>query len=157
MKIKRIIYTTLLIIWMIVIFMFSSHDGKESESLSDSVTSDVIDVVVEVTDVEIDAEEKIEIIDNTRFTVRKLAHFTLYFILGILMYFTLVSYSLNNRIVLYSVLFCFIYACTDEVHQLFSLGRTGRMLDVIVDTTGSVISISLCRFFNTRIYKKKKI
>ena len=32
--------------------------------------------------------------------------------------------------------FCFIYACTDEFHQLFIAGRSGEFMDVMIDTMG---------------------
>lgn len=35
----------------------------------------------------------------------------------------------------------FIYACTDEIHQLFVPGRAGRFTDVLIDTTGGIIML----------------
>ena len=39
-----------------------------------------------------------------------------------------------------SLVLTFIYACTDEVHQLFIDGRAGRCTDVIIDMAGAVIA-----------------
>lgn len=36
-----------------------------------------------------------------------------------------------------------LYAMTDEVHQLFVPGREGRVLDVVFDSLGATISLSL--------------
>ena len=35
----------------------------------------------------------------------------------------------------------FLYACTDEFHQLFVPGRAGRFTDVLIDTTGGIIML----------------
>ena len=89
MKIKRIIYTILLIIWLVIIFMFSNQNARNSQSSSDKVASTIIDTVETVTNQEITEEKKSNLIEDTRFLIRKCAHFTLYFILGILIYLTL--------------------------------------------------------------------
>lgn len=155
MKTKRIITTVLLIIWMIIIFMFSNQTATKSESTSDKVASTVIDTVQTVTNQEITKEKRNDLIENTRFLIRKCAHFTLYFILGVLAYLTLTSYS-DSRPVIYLIIFCFLYACSDEIHQMFLDGRTAKILDISIDTLGSSISIGLC-YFIERFYKKRRI
>ncbi len=140
MKLKRVIYTILLIIWMLVIFLFSNQTASKSQSTSDKVASDIVDVVEVVTKNDIKESKKESIIENTRFIVRKTAHFTLYFILGIIVYLLLTSYNVK-RPILYSILFCLLYACSDEIHQLFSSGRTAKVMDVCIDTFGSSVAI----------------
>ena len=97
---KRIILTILLIIWMIVIFMFSNETGEASQSRSDGVAITTINVVTKVTNQKMSKKAKEKMIDNTRVIIRKTAHFTLYFILGTIVYFTLNSYGINNAIVI---------------------------------------------------------
>lgn len=41
----------------------------------------------------------------------------------------------------FSLLVTFLYACTDEFHQLFVPGRAGRFTDVLIDCTGA---LALC-------------
>lgn len=147
MKIKKIIYTTLLIIWMIIIFMFSNQNGNKSESTSDKVTSSVIDTVEVVTKHEVTEDEKNNLIEDTRLLVRKGAHFFLYFVLGIFSYLTFNSYGISRRLLLYSVLFCFIYAISDEIHQIFLDGRTAKFVDIIIDTAGASIGSLLVLVF----------
>ena len=77
MKIKKVIYTVLLIIWLLVIFLFSNQTASKSQSTSDKVASDIVGVVETVTKNEIKKAKKENIIENTRFLVRKTAHFTL--------------------------------------------------------------------------------
>ena len=48
----------------------------------------------------------------------------------------------------------FLYACTDEFHQLFVPGRSGNFRDVIIDTSGGVLSailFGLKRVFSEQI------
>lgn len=144
MKIKRTIYTILLMIWMIIIFLFSNQNASNSQSTSDKVASSIVDTVEIVTNQEISEKKKDDFITNTRVLIRKSAHFILYFVLGILSFLTLRSYQMNRKILFYSVLFCFIYAISDEIHQLFSYGRTAKIMDVLIDTSGSFLGSCLC-------------
>ena len=144
--IKRIIYTVLLVLWMIIIFMFSNQNANNSQSTSDKVISTIIEIVETVTNNEISEDKRINVIEDTSFIVRKLAHFTIYFILGVLVYLTLTSYHVNKTI-LFSILFCFIYACSDEIHQMFSDGRTAKLIDILIDTSGATIGCFIIKFF----------
>ena len=72
--------------------------------------------------------------------------FTIYLILGLIFISLLKEYNiLDKRSVIYTIIFVFIYACSDEIHQLFVSGRSGEILDVLIDTTGG--------FIGTMIYK----
>jgi len=139
MKISRIIYPVLLIIWMIIIFLFSNQTANESQSVSDGFTNKIVNII------EFVSKKKVSV-DNISFIVRKTAHFTIYFILGILIFLTLTSYDVSKP-VLYGILFCFLYAISDEVHQIFVSGRGPRVLDVLIDTVGSITSIIILSKF----------
>jgi len=153
MKIKRLVLTTLLILWMIVIFVFSSQPANISEGTSDRVTSQIIDTYSNLTDKKISDNKKKNIIDEARFLVRKTAHFTSYFILNLIAYFTLKSYGIK-RCLVYSIILSFLFACTDEIHQVFVYERAGRVLDVIIDTTGAITSALVITCFKL-IFKRK--
>ena len=45
--------------------------------------------------------------------------------------------------IIYTCIFCIIYAIFDEIHQIYVLGRTGKAIDVIIDTLGSCMGITL--------------
>lgn len=150
---NKIITTSLLVIWMLVIFLFSNQNANVSESYSDSVTVKIIDVTTSITKQEISEEEKHDLVEDLRFMIRKTAHFTLYFFLNLIAYFTFKSYGIKKCLV-FSVLFCFLYACTDEIHQLFVSERTGKLFDVLVDTSGAICSSLLIKFIS--FLKNKK-
>ena len=50
-----------------------------------------------------------------------------------------------------SIFLSFLYACSDEVHQLFIVERTGRILDVFIDTLGASTGVFLYYF----LFRKK--
>ena len=90
--------------------------------------------------------------------IRKCAHFIEYLILGILVYNMFKSFNISD-IILCSILLCALYACSDEIHQLFIQGREGKITDCLIDLIGSstgILLIKLKQKFNKRLSKKKK-
>lgn len=150
MAFKKIISTSILIIWMIIIFIFSNQNSIDSIKVSDKVASKTLTTVSEVTGKNLSENRKKELVINSRFIVRKIAHFTLYFILFLLIYTVFRSYGVSKYTIVYSLIFCFVASMLDEFHQLFSAGRTSRMLDVIIDTMGAFTSSLLVLFLKRR-------
>lgn len=139
---KKITIQILLILWMVLIFFFSHQPAIDSDKVSNGVIDKIIHTVEVISGHEFSNNELETISNFLIFPVRKLAHFTLYFILGILIYNTICLYSINNKKILFgSILLCIIYACSDEIHQLFVLGRSGELRDVLIDTLGSSLGI----------------
>lgn len=158
MKTKTTILITILIIISIIIFLFSAEAGNKSINTSDQFASKIIDKIYEVANKEITPKEKKKLITKTRFVVRKIAHFTLYFTLGIIVYLLLLSFNVKHSIIL-SIVICFLFGCIDEIHQYFVPGRTARFFDCIVDTLGSMTSIYILYFLRKIKHhlKSKKI
>lgn len=151
---KKIALICLIIFWMSLIFSFSSQTAKKSESLSDNVTLVAIDITARLTNQDISHNKQEKLIKQLRFYIRKTAHLSLYFVLGVLIFNLLKKYSINKQ-VLFSLIICFLYACSDEVHQYFVMNRTARLFDVLVDTLGSLIAILICLLFQ-KIKKNSK-
>ncbi len=155
MRARKIVSLFFIFLWMLVIFLFSSQTAKKSESNSDEFASYIIDVVAKISKKEITESRKKELIRETRFYVRKTAHFTLYFILNILVYGTCRSFRMKIKYsFLFSVFFCFLFACTDEYHQLFVDARTGQFIDVLIDTGGAFTS---CLLITTGLWLKYEL
>ena len=148
------IYLCILILWMGVIFVFSNQNAEVSENVSDGFTSKVVDTVATVKKDESIKENKKEIIEDSRFFIRKTAHFSLYLVLGILIYLNVKNVKKINPIII-SLIFCILYACSDEIHQMFINERTAKVLDVLIDTTGSLTGILLIYLFSGK--KRKKV
>lgn len=129
----------LIIIWMIIIFMFSNQSATQSSKLSDSLIDNTIVKVYEIFNGKVNKEQRAKIIDNYSYFIRKLAHFTLYFILGILCFTFFKDFT--KHYVIYSIMVCFLYAVSDEIHQMFSIERGPGVIDVLIDTLGSLASI----------------
>lgn len=143
---KKMIIYILLILWMSLIFFFSHQPAVDSDKVSGGIIDKIIHIVEIISSHEFNDNE-LEVISNYLiFPVRKLAHFTLYFVLGILFYNVVGLYNIDNKKILYiSLLFCIIYACSDEIHQLFVLGRSGELRDVLIDTLGSILGILIVK------------
>lgn len=119
----------ILILWMGIIFGFSNQPN------SGQVTHNIIEETI--TTVKTDT-----LIDIINFIIRKSAHMTEYFILTILFVSLYKEYTNNkNKIIIFSITSCFLYACTDEIHQLFIIGRTGQFIDILIDTIGGLLFI----------------
>ena len=134
---QKIFKLILLILWMILIFCFSNQKADNSSKLSDGVIVKVASIFVKD---DLTKDKKNELIDKYTFIVRKIAHFSIYLILGIFSFNLISSYDIKN-IVLYSLLICIVYASADEFHQLFVMGRSCEVRDVLIDTLGSLIGI----------------
>lgn len=148
MKLSKIIKHLILILWCILIFSFSSETGELSSNRSQKITNNVLKTYETFFNKKMESKvkEKLEVI------IRKTAHFSLYFILGILSYSCLTEYDINNKKqIIYSILFCLLYAISDEFHQLFSPNRTARIFDVFIDTLGSTASIFIIYFIRKKI------
>lgn len=79
------------------------------------------------------------------FLIKKIAHFTEYFIFSVLVYRALsntTNLSKKKSLVL-SFIITVIYAASDELHQSFIPGRESRIRDVVIDSIGSASAL-LC-------------
>ena len=135
---KYIFNIILIILWMFIIFHFSSQTGVASKENSNNF---IINVINTITSKELSPIEQQKITSTYSKIVRKTAHFTAYFILGLLvfrLYYKI--YHLKPKTIIYTIILCLIYACSDECHQLFISGRSGELLDVLIDTCGASIS-----------------
>ena len=138
---KKIISFIVLILWMIVIFSFSSADANKSTGTSDKVITTIIEIKDKITNNETPNNEKEIIVKNSSFYIRKIAHITEYLILGFLMFNLLKQYSVTN--IYYAIGLSILYSCTDEFHQLFISGRSGSIRDVLIDSIGILIGTYL--------------
>lgn len=151
MKVVKICF---LVLWMALIFSFSNQKDVESSNVSDSFIDRTVVKIYKIFNENITKEKENEIIEKYTYPIRKFAHYTLYFILGILSFLVVKDYSINKKLIIYSLLICFLYACSDEFHQLFIIGRSASIKDVIIDTFGSFCSISIFYIFNKKISKR---
>lgn len=143
---KRVINIILIILWMGLIFVLSNDTAEESSKKSDGL---IVRCVQDIIKRDLSTKEKEKVLKYLVKPVRKSAHFFLYFVLGILIINLFKSFELfNYKTILLAILLCFLYACSDEIHQLFIKGRSCEVRDILIDTIGSLSGISVYYLFS---------
>lgn len=138
----KFINIVLLIVWLVIIFIFSCENGENSKSTSISVTDSGVNIANKITGNKISSLFEKKLTKDYLGIIRKSAHFIEYFILGIICFLLFRQYGFtDSKCILFSFLICFVYACSDEIHQLFVPGRTSRVFDVFIDSLGSFTGI----------------
>ena len=107
---------------MIIIFCFSSRTAEDSTKDSMGIGYALSSVFVPDFN-ELSEDEKYAIAASIDHPVRKMAHAVEYTILGILLSGGFYTYKRTRSNILYPFFSSVIYACTDEFHQLFEIGR----------------------------------
>ncbi|MDE5977751.1 MAG: VanZ family protein [Turicibacter sp.] len=129
---KRQIKWLALFGWMLIIFLFSAQTGEQS-----SESSGLIEQLLSF----------FSFIPPTLFgielqvIIRKTAHFSEYFILYLLSVNVLLEYLTVKKSIYSALIFVFLYACTDEFHQLFVPDRVCAFTDVLIDTSGGALAM----------------
>ena len=149
MKNKRtIVNWALLILWMILIFAMSNQPADISNKQSDLFINILMFVGIDLNST---------LGSIASFVVRKVAHFTEYFILYWLAVSVLKNYIEAKKARMYSLAIVLGYAITDEVHQYFIPGREMAFRDVMIDFSGGLfgcfIECLLYRFKNKKMNK----
>ena len=154
LKIFRICSALLLVVWCILIFMFSAQNANESNQTSGTIVIKIIETIYPKYKT-LSAQEQMDVMNVVSFAVRKLAHFTEYFILGVWAFFVSITFNKFKLFIraAFAFLFCAFYSISDEIHQHFVPGRACRFLDVLIDCTGVLVAITLI----TLIVKIKKL
>lgn len=143
---KRVINIILIVLWMSLIFVLSNDTAEESSKKSDGL---IVRCVQDIIKRDLSTKEKEKVLKYLVKPVRKSAHFFLYFVLGILIINLFKCFELfNYKTILIAVLLCFLYACSDEIHQLFIKGRSCEVRDILIDTIGSLSGISVYYLFS---------
>lgn len=146
----------ILIVWLIVIFMFSNQGGETSTITSNNVSKNIFNIYEKISSKTYSKEEKEKIIESSITVVRKTAHVFEYFILGLLLINALKDYrKFDYRLLIYSIVLCFICAFFDEFHQLFIPNRTGRVVDTFIDSIGFISSTVIYYFLYSKLKEKK--
>ncbi|MEF2931394.1 MAG: PssD/Cps14F family polysaccharide biosynthesis glycosyltransferase [Clostridia bacterium] len=128
----------ILIICIIVlcckIFALSSQDGDVSAGTSRQFT----EILLKTLGLECN-DRTIEIINPV---IRKVAHFSVYMLLGFLTMCTCETFKWQRVYKFdFSTMFAFVFACSDELHQRLVPGRSGEFADVCLDTVGAMLGV----------------
>lgn len=142
---------------MVLIFCFSAQSGGESGSLSDAIARMLASAFVGGFD-NMPIEQQTQIIVQMSWPIRKTAHASEYACLAMSLVITCwqimawrreargkgqVSLRQIPLVGITAFAIAVLYACSDEVHQLFIDGRAGQVADVLVDASGAAIGCLL--------------
>ena len=134
------LYGLLTLAVMGMIFFMSAKDGTESGGMSKWLVETafgrtLMRLLPSLTD------------RGPEMNLRKYAHMAEYAMLALPSALFFRELLLERRLPLRaagcSLIFCFLYACSDEYHQTFVPGRAGTMIDVAVDMAGVAFGLVL--------------
>lgn len=151
--------------FMVIIFWFSSQPAIESSAESSRVVCLILHCLEHIRGIKFSPEEFACWTEWIHTPVRKMAHMAEY---AILAWTLLIPLLIQNKeqlyrdswiaadrvyqrlfidkkillkLCLYSLLTVMLYASTDEFHQIFVEGRSGKVTDVLIDTCGAALGI----------------
>lgn len=143
---KIIIRYLLLVTVCVTIFWFSSNNGEDSTSQSNFIVNKITGIFFP-SFYSYDVNARLALHDILTVFVRKGAHFAVYTLLGMLGYASF--FQIKKLWLRYgcAVGFVFLYACTDEIHQMFVSERTAKISDICIDTIGGLLGALIIMFF----------
>lgn len=140
-RVVNVIKVAIVLAAMACIFYLSSQTSTESRALSSRV-AEQLKGYIETATYLVPFIRKLDL-THPVVRIRKVAHFTIYLVLGIVSYLALPrQWSVKKKMTLVISL-CFMYAITDEFHQSFVPGRAPEVRDVLIDTLGSSVGMSI--------------
>lgn len=131
----KLIFPILSLLWVLIILWFSLQDGSTSSLQSGFITANIQKLLASFG---INIERQL-----LSFLIRKTAHFTEFFILGMLIKQS--SYILQNNALLY---LCFLVPILDETVQSFVPGRAMALTDMLIDGAGILCGILVVYVLN---------
>lgn len=154
-NILRTILMLLLLSTFFIIFGFSSQNGEKSGNISKKITEEIITRIPQIQEKEQNEREAISL--RIEKVIRKIAHFSIYTAVGLLLMALLSTFEMKekNRIIM-SLIIGIIYASSDEIHQSFVPERSPMITDVMIDTMGVMLGILLIMLGKAIIKKYKK-
>lgn len=143
---SRVIFAMLTVAVMVCIFLFSCENAEKSSDTSGFFVNIITNMFSKKLSKLSYAEQSV-FLDNISHIVRKTAHFTIYAALG---FFS--SLTIGQRHIIGSgsfgvIGFCFLYACSDELHQYFIPERACMFSDVVLDTFGGLAGMLISFIF----------
>lgn len=148
-KTKCILRWALVFLIMAGIFFFSAQEGETSKAQTKEVLS--LAKIEKVT-------KSSGALSTEAVIVRKTGHFIEYALLGIFVYLAVSSHTGNyKKNLLISFIICFLYAISDEVHQMFIPGRDPTIEDVCLDALSAFCALAVLSWISHKKEKKRRI
>lgn len=134
---RLFIYAGLSLAVMCLIFYLSSQPAPVSQRLSDGILYKIM--------IFLGFEDELLIMSFGKL-IRKIAHFCEYGVLSVCLGLFFCELSLEKSVseklpFTKALLFSFVYAASDELHQYFVPGRSMQLSDILLDTAGAVVGL----------------
>lgn len=152
--IKSLLFA-LMILCMGAIFAFSTQTSEKSNSISKSVAEKITEKAPS-TAAAAPQRDAVKF-DRLNLIVRKYAHFTLFFTLGLISsLYAAAVFRKKRTALIFTLMLCLFWAALDEIHQLYVPGRDGRVTDVLIDMSGSLLAAALVMAVRCAVCAVKK-
>lgn len=147
-SIKIGILLLIAIAWMFCIFKLSGMTSKNSNGKSTGIISlfieDALDITNEygITNSHPNDEKLARASELINAPMRKVIHASVYFVLAFFVMIVLNIIFDHKKYwltLLIALIICIGFAATDEYHQTYVNGRTGQVMDVIIDSAGAIV------------------
>lgn len=142
MKTKKIISFIVVLLWMGTVFYFSHQPGVGSSNTSKTVATKIVQIIDYKE--KMGQEQRNEMINKVDPYLRKIAHYSIYLVGGFI-----IANAMRNKttkegkLILSAGAIGVMYAITDEIHQLYIAGRSGRLVDILIDSLGVFTGVVL--------------
>ena len=162
LNLKRILLLLLLIADMVFIFHNSAQVAAVSSSASQNVTQMVAPVIVPNYN-KLNETEKLQTVASLEAVLREAAHLLQFVPIGFALYLLLCTLELPNKLrklrIPITLCFGFLYALSDEVHQLFVPGRSFQFFDIFMDVCGVTLGClgGIILILIVKAVKKKRL
>lgn len=159
MGVRQKVFFILTLVWMVVIFLFSGRTGEESTEDSYLIGMSVGRMVVPAFN-DLSDEEQLAFAERVDYPIRKTAHAMEYAVLGVFIAGWVYDETFKRaKSTLYAWLIVTVYAATDELHQLFVVGRSGQITDILLDSVGAFfgVLIMVCILYGIINRRAKKM
>lgn len=146
---KKIFIIILCILNLSLITILTCQNSEQSNKLSEKITKFACIIFDEVQTEDINYQFK-------HAAIRSFAHFALFFLLGIIVYFALTQFECKYAFFI-ALLLCVGYGLFDETMQaLLNRGRTFEFSDLLKDWSGALTGILISKVARAlkRIYIK---
>lgn len=140
---------------MVVLFKLSSQTRGESSDLSGGITKDIISFFYKDF-LFLPEETRLNLLSTIHVIVRKMAHFSAFFFMGLFSSLAMLTYSCKLKTkILVPLIIGLSYGIFDEVHQALVPGRGPGVLDVLLDFFGCLCG-TVCVFLALKFYERRK-
>lgn len=140
---KKIVSYLFLIFWLFIIFYLSNQPGSISGEISGSIIFQILFKICKI--LKISTTNLTSFVSVIHEPVREIMHSLEFLILTLLFLNVLKQNNIKENIIMITLVFCFVCASFDEIHQLFVPNRTFQYFDILMDMIGSCIPLIIIR------------